>query len=162
MPDCSSATNGKLRSRGEEPDLSLARATALEPLVSDKLRQQLKPLFETRVRRTDYSIADDTRSVALTIDQGMIDAGDRSRPLCEIELELKRGKIVEVFDALERLQDGLGDLNDIAVDGERIREMSLRCRSNLNRVFAAGLLTREEAQIGAAMAVARKAYAEVA
>jgi triphosphatase len=68
----------------------------------------------------------------------------------------------QLLPALERLQDGLGDLNDIAVDEERIREMSLRYRSNPNRVFAAGLLTREEAQIGAAIAVARKAYAEVA
>ena len=83
---------------GEKPDLNLARGTALEPLVNDKLRQQLKPLFETRVRRTNYPIADDARSVALTIDRGMIDAGDRSRPLCEIELELKRGKVAEVFD----------------------------------------------------------------
>jgi inorganic triphosphatase YgiF len=30
-----------------EPDLSLASGTALEPLVNDKLRRQLKPLFET-------------------------------------------------------------------------------------------------------------------
>ena len=33
-----------------EPDLSLARDTALEPLVNGKLRRQLKPIFETRVR----------------------------------------------------------------------------------------------------------------
>jgi inorganic triphosphatase YgiF len=32
------------------------------------------------------------------LDRGIIDAGDRSRPLCEIELELKRGKVAEVFD----------------------------------------------------------------
>ena len=68
----------------------------------------------------------------------------------------------QLLPALERLQDGLGDLNDIAVDEERIRKMSLRYRSNPNRVFAAGLLTREEAKIGAAIAVARKAYADVA
>ena len=68
----------------------------------------------------------------------------------------------QLLPALERLQDGLGDLNDIAVDEDRIRKMSLRYRSNPNRVFAAGLLTREEAKIGAAIAVARKAYADVA
>jgi CHAD domain-containing protein len=73
---------------------------------------------------------------------------------------VKRRK--QLLSALERLQDGFGDLNDIAVDEERIREMSLRYRSNPNRVFAAGLLTREEAKIGAAIAVARKAYADVA
>ena len=58
---------------GEEPDLSLAGGTALEPLVNGKLGRQLKPLFETRVRRTVYPIADDTRAIALTIDRGTIE-----------------------------------------------------------------------------------------
>ena len=34
----------------EHPDLSLARGTALKPLLNGKLKRQLKPLFETRVR----------------------------------------------------------------------------------------------------------------
>jgi CHAD domain-containing protein len=80
--------------------------------------------------------------------------------LFESKRAAKRRK--QLLPALERLQDSLGDLNDIAVDEEHIREMSLRYRSNPNRVFAAGLLTREEAQIGAAIVVARKAYTEVA
>ena len=80
--------------------------------------------------------------------------------LFESKRAAKRRK--QLLPALERWQDGLGDLNDIAVDEEHIREMSLRYRSNPNRVFAAGLLTREEAQIGAAIVVARKAYTEVA
>src|SRR6516164_3343852 len=37
---------------GNEPDLSLAKDTPLERLANDKLRRQLKPLFETRVKRT--------------------------------------------------------------------------------------------------------------
>ena len=64
---------------------------------------------------------------------------------CFRKRAVKRRK--QLLPALERLQDGLGDLNDIAVDEERIRKMRLtRYRSNPNRVFAAGLLTREEAQ----------------
>jgi triphosphatase len=38
--------------KGEQPNLSLAEGTALEPLITKKLRRQLKPLFETRVQRT--------------------------------------------------------------------------------------------------------------
>ena len=49
---------------GEEPELSLAYGTALEPLVTHRLRQRLKPLFETRVRRTLYSIVDDQLGIA--------------------------------------------------------------------------------------------------
>src|SRR3984893_7416306 len=88
---------------GEEPDLSLASGTALEPLVNDKLRRQLKPLFETRVRRTVYPVADGKRAIALTIDRGTIDTGSRSAPLCEVELELERGTIEELFDVAREL-----------------------------------------------------------
>ena len=42
---------------GNEPDLSLAKDSPLERLASDKLRRQLKPIFETRVKRTVYRIA---------------------------------------------------------------------------------------------------------
>jgi triphosphatase len=66
--------------------------------------------------------------------------------------------------ALERLQDGLGDLNDIAVHEKRIIELGIRRRrSNRSRVFAAGLLTgREDARIEVAMAAATQAYAVLA
>jgi inorganic triphosphatase YgiF len=78
---------------GNHPDLRLARGTALEPLGKKKLRRRLKPLFETRVRRTLYPVRDDRRAIALTIDRGTIDSGNRSTRLCEIELELQRGKV---------------------------------------------------------------------
>src|SRR5262252_9381865 len=42
---------------GEVPDLRLARGTALEPLLDGGLRRQLKPMFETRVRRALYPVA---------------------------------------------------------------------------------------------------------
>jgi inorganic triphosphatase YgiF len=66
--------------------------------------------------------------------------------------------------ALERLQDALGDLNDIAVHERRIAAMGVRHRrSNPSRVFAAGLLAgREDARKDAAMAAATSAYAELA
>ena len=83
---------------GNEPDLSLAKDSPLERLASDKLRRQLKPIFETRVKRTVYWIADDARVIALMVDQGTIVADDRSQPLCEIELELERGNVTDLFD----------------------------------------------------------------
>jgi triphosphatase len=65
--------------------------------------------------------------------------------------------------ALERLQDGLGDLNDIAVHEQRIAAIGRPRRSNPKRAFAAGLLTgREDARIEAAMAAATQAYADLA
>jgi CHAD domain-containing protein len=75
---------------------------------------------------------------------------------------VKRRK--QFCSVLERLQDGLGDLNDIAVHEERIAAMgSRRWRSNPGRIFAAGLLTgREDARIEAAMKTATDAYADLA
>ena len=75
---------------------------------------------------------------------------------------LKRRK--QFLDALGRLQDGLGDLNDIAVHEKRIAAIGIpHQRSNPNRAFAAGLLTGlEDARIEAAMTVATEAYTDFA
>ena len=62
--------------------------------------------------------------------------------------------------ALEQLQDGLGDLNDIMVDENLITATGLRGkRSNPNRALAVALLTeREDASLNAAMATATEGY----
>lgn len=91
----------------EQPDLSLAAGTALEPLVNGKLERRLKPLFETRVRRIVYPLADRTRAIELTVDHGKIDTGSESERLCEIELELKRGNEPEVFEVARKLTQAL-------------------------------------------------------
>jgi triphosphatase len=67
------------------------------------------------------------------------------------------------LSALERLQDGLGDLNDIAVHEKRIAALGGNHQlSNPARVFAAGLLTgREDARIEPAMTEATHAYADL-
>ncbi|MDP2619659.1 MAG: CHAD domain-containing protein [Hyphomicrobiales bacterium] len=91
----------------DKPDLDLAAGTALEPLVSKKLRRRLKPLFETRVRRTVYPLSNEARSIALTLDRGTIDSEGRSAPLCEIELELERGNLAELFAVARELGQAL-------------------------------------------------------
>ena len=81
----------------------MAKGTALERLANGKLQRQLRPLFETRVHRSVYPIADDRRAIALTVDRGSIDTGNQSMPLCEIELELLRGKLADLFDVAREL-----------------------------------------------------------
>jgi inorganic triphosphatase YgiF len=88
---------------GDQPDLTLARGTALEPLAKGKLERRLKPMFETRVTRTVYRLADDDCAIALSIDRGKIDTGAKSVPLCEIELELERGKLAVLFEVAREL-----------------------------------------------------------
>ena len=92
---------------GSEPDFDAANGTALEPLLTKKLRRRLKPVFETRVRRTVYPLVDDVHAIALTLDRGTIDTGTRSLPLCEIELELKRGSAADLFNVAHELTQAL-------------------------------------------------------
>jgi inorganic triphosphatase YgiF len=92
---------------GNEPDLDAANGTALEPLLTKKLRRRLKPVFETRVQRTVYPLVDNGHAIALTVDRGTIETGKRSLPLCEIELELKRGSAADLFDVAHELTQAL-------------------------------------------------------
>ena len=63
---------------------------------------------------------------------------------------------------LKRLQDGLGDLNDIAVHEVLIAAMARR-RASRKLTFAAGLLTgREDARLDLAMAAGIDAQAKLA
>ena len=76
----------------------------------------------------------------------------------------------EFIAALERLQDTLGDLNDISVhEGltERLADAqqtgSKRRRRSANKAFAAGRLSgREEARIATVLKDAERAYARFA
>ena len=90
-----------------QPDLGLARGTALEPFIRRKFRRQLKPMFETRVERTAYPVTNGTGEIALTVDRGKIEAEGRSAPLCEIELELKRGNQAELFNVARELMEAV-------------------------------------------------------
>jgi inorganic triphosphatase YgiF len=98
--------NGSLFERGEwetevrdgQPDLNQADVPALRSLGIGKLRKQLHPVFETRVRRTTYPLTRKDCDIALTIDRGEIDAGDHTLPLYEAEFELKRGNKARLFE----------------------------------------------------------------
>jgi inorganic triphosphatase YgiF len=82
---------------GRQPDLAAARDASPQPMFSKKLGRGLKPVFETRVRRTVYPIHSGDSEIELSIDKGKVEAGRLSSPLCEVELELKRGESAELF-----------------------------------------------------------------
>jgi triphosphatase len=96
---------GGLFERGEweaevadgRPDLKQA-STALKPFGLKKLQRQLRPVFETRVQRITYPLTRKDSDIALAIDRGEIDAGDRTAPLSEAEFELKEGDRARLFD----------------------------------------------------------------
>jgi triphosphatase len=106
---------GQLFSRGEWereiegpwPDLGGAKDTALEPLSDRDLVKLLKPVFESRVQRTTVLLHRNGSQIEIALDQGVIDTGERSSPLCELELELKKGKPGGLFRLARELSESV-------------------------------------------------------
>ena len=67
-------------------DLIAARDTALEPLLSVRVRNALRPVFETRVERTIYQLKRNGSDIEVALDRGEVDAGGRQTAIHELEL----------------------------------------------------------------------------
>ena len=89
--------------RGPQPDLRLARGTALEPLLRGKRAKSLAPVFQTRLRRTTYRLTNHGVRIVATLDQGVVQAGRRRAALCELELELSKGDVGGLFTVARAL-----------------------------------------------------------
>jgi triphosphatase len=85
------------------PDFDAARGTALEPLLTKKARRALKPMFETRVRRTVYPITLGGTEIELSLDKGRVESGHKSSGFCEAELELIKGDGTRLFGLARQL-----------------------------------------------------------
>src|SRR5262245_26603537 len=114
--------------RTRQPDLDAARDTAIGPLLNKKLREGLKPVFETSVRRRVFQIQRGASEIEVSIDKGRVEAGRQSSPLCEVELELKHGKAADLFTLAKALA------NEVP--------MQLAVKSKADRGYA--LLTAEK------------------
>jgi triphosphatase len=89
--------------KGRDIDLIAARDTALEPLLSVRVRNALQPVFETRVERTVYQIERNGSEIEVALDRGEVDAGGRQTAIHELELELMRGEATELFSVAREL-----------------------------------------------------------
>ena len=78
-------------------DLDGLEGTALEPLLTAEIRASLGPVFETRVMRHVCRVEHDGSEIEVAIDRGEIATRTHTRPISEIELELKRGKKWALF-----------------------------------------------------------------
>ena len=78
--------------KGRKIDLIAARGTALEPLLSVRVRNALRPVFETRVERTVYQLERNGSDIEVALDRSEVDAGGRQAAIHELELELKHGE----------------------------------------------------------------------
>jgi triphosphatase len=129
----------------KQPDLDAGRDTTLATLLNKKLRRGLKPVFETRVRRKVFQIQSSESEIELSIDKGKVEAGGKSSPLCEVELELKQGQAADLFKLAKMLAHEV--------------PLQLAVKSKADRGYA--LLTAEKATPVKAVPVAFVAESDV-
>ncbi len=82
-------------------------AGPLTSMVGWKVLDALVRLFATDVRRTIHLHSERGATIEIAIDEGDVRAGERSEPLCEIELELKSGPSGVLFDIARRMNEVL-------------------------------------------------------
>ncbi|MCK2149760.1 CYTH domain-containing protein [Marinobacter alexandrii] len=70
-------------------DISLLADT---PLAGDEALEHLQPVFETNFERQIFMLHRDGAEIEVAVDHGSIMAGDKIRPLYEVEFELKSGE----------------------------------------------------------------------
>ncbi|MDN5004281.1 CHAD domain-containing protein [Bradyrhizobium sp. GCM10027634] len=104
---------------GARPDLGKASNSPLHRFTAKKLARKLKPMFRTEVRRTAQARRVRNSRIELAIDHGRIACGRRSRPVSELELELKSGRIADLFRLARRLERSTHAELDLRSKSER-------------------------------------------
>ena len=86
-------------------DLDGVAGSALEPLLTPELSAALQPVFKTRITRRLCRIEQDGSEIEVAIDRGEIATRSQTRPISELELELKRGERTALFQLARRLAE---------------------------------------------------------
>lgn len=95
----SEVANGRL-------DFSKFANTAYHHFLSqESLQNQIKPIFDTNIQRTEWQISfKNGDEIELVLDTGELVVADRREPINEIELELKQGNAGRLFELALQLQ----------------------------------------------------------
>lgn len=101
------------------PNLGKAIGTPLEQFALKKLQRKLKPIFKTFVHRITIPVRIKRSEVEVTIDRGSIVAGHRSSPVNELELELKNGRLPDLFRVANAIERKSGAELDLQSKAER-------------------------------------------
>jgi inorganic triphosphatase YgiF len=75
----------------------------LEDFVPESTLADLRPVFRTVVYRYLFEAIDRDNFIEVSFDQGEIRAGRRKQPLCEVEIELKRGNPALLFKLAQEI-----------------------------------------------------------
>jgi triphosphatase len=117
--------------KSRDIDLIAAKGTALEPLLSARVRNALRPVFETRIERTVYLLERNGSDIEVALDRGEVDAGGRQAAIHELELELKRGAAAELF----RLARELDAIVPLRIAGKVKAERGYELVEDVQQIF---------------------------
>ncbi|MGA2653877.1 MAG: CYTH and CHAD domain-containing protein [Terracidiphilus sp.] len=88
-----------------KPDVARLATTRALSKAAAAIKGSLQPVFVTDIRRTTRLLhLDDNTVVEVAIDEGTIEAGRAREPVSELELELKSGSILPVYELAAELQ----------------------------------------------------------
>ncbi len=92
---------------GPTLDLSLLEETPLARLAGPKdLQERLGPVFEVRVTRTTWRVAPEPGSrLEVAFDTGEVASGEKTAPICEVEIECLEGDPARAFDLAVKLME---------------------------------------------------------
>lgn len=109
------SSQGGLSLRSEWNQPLTEKVPSLEPFRELDIGQELEkliktdeilPVFLTRFKRTALDLFCEEGSVIeLALDLGEIEAGEQREPICELELELKKGQVEEIVKLGQRLTE---------------------------------------------------------
>jgi triphosphatase len=133
----------------DEPDFQAARDTALKPLLSRRVRRDLGPIFKTHVHRTLVSLRPGNSVVELALDQGHLQVGRNATPLAEVELELRKGSVTDLFRTartvaelvpaklavMTKSEQGYALVENQPVSAVRASTIVLKRKANLSSAF---------------------------
>lgn len=89
--------------RSERPDLALIADPDVRRLIQDRCAgSDLVPVFATDVVRETWLLQLGRSRIECAIDRGIVAAHGKRAPICEVELELKSGQPVRLFQLAHR------------------------------------------------------------
>jgi len=103
-------TRGEVETRSPDGE---ANIELFEPAIRDRLKailggKTLGPVFKTHVKRRTAVIHHGHSEIELALDDGVVLANDQSRPVTEVELELKNGNITDLLGLARELTQKCG------------------------------------------------------
>lgn len=89
---------------GDAPEPSAWAGTAAAPVL-EKEGAALQPLFTTVIMRRVHPVEFGESTIAVTLDDGRVETEAGDALLCELELELERGRVADLFTFAQTLAE---------------------------------------------------------